>query len=87
MIVDEEKILFNKIIEHLKHKKDMKDDLNGLTLTIYETEMSKLSERFMKTLALLIEKGIIKSQDRNGKTYYQLIGDTKPIKMLKKKIE
>lgn len=77
MITDEEKILFNRIIEHLKLKKDMKDDLNGITLAIYETEMSKLSERFMITLSHLIEKGIItKSENQDKKIYYQLTNNS-----------
>ena len=78
MIADQEKILFNRIIEHLKHKKDMRDDLNGITLAIYNTEMSKLSERFMITLSHLIEKGIItKSENQDKKIYYQQTNNSK----------
>ena len=55
----------------------MKDDLNGITLAIYETEMSKLSERFMITLSHLIEKGIItKSENQDKKIYYQLTNNS-----------
>lgn len=69
--------LSHKIIEHLMSKENMQDDISGLVLDIYEKEMKQLSEKIIKHLSELKEKGIITEyKDGKGKQYYKLL---KPI--------
>jgi len=78
MNADEQRILLFRITDHLKLMEDKQDDLNGIILAIYETEVKDLSEKVISSLSRLIEKGIvIESKGQNGKCYYQLIQDKK----------
>ena len=70
----DQNIILTKIIDHLKLKDDKQDDLNGIILAIYESEIKKLHSEVIQTLSLMIKKSIIDEfKDSNRKTYYRLI--------------
>ena len=69
----DENIITSKIIDHLKLKEKKRDDLNGIILAIYESEIKNLHYKVAQTLANMIRKRIIDEfKDSNGKTYYRL---------------
>ena len=67
------KDLPERIIEHLRLKKETGDDLDGIALAIYQNEMKGLSDSIINNLSDLIESGKIKEFcSKNGKRYYKL---------------
>jgi hypothetical protein len=62
-----------KIIDHLLSANGQKDDLEGLTLSLYNKEMKNLSKVITNTLSQLVSKGIIKQiKNHNGRRYFKL---------------
>ena len=62
-----------KIIDHLLSTNNKKDDLEGLTLALYNKEMKNLSKVINNTLSQLVSKGIIKQvKNHNGQSYFKL---------------
>lgn len=62
-----------RIIKHLLDKKDHTDDLDGITLFVYENEVKELSDKVITTIGDLLSKGLlIESVHPSGKNYYQL---------------
>jgi hypothetical protein len=61
------------IIQHLLKKNDHKDDLEGISLFVYETDLNELSKRVLEKIRKLISEGVISEyDDTNGKKYYSL---------------
>ena len=61
------------IIQHLLKKKDHKDDLEGISLFVYENELKNLSNEIMSTISDLISKGLLKElKNSSGQKCYQL---------------
>ena len=74
--MDENTILFFRITDHLKLKENKQDDLNGIILAIYETEMKNLSQKVIMSLSHMIKKGIVTEfKTQGGKSYYQLVNN------------
>ena len=65
------------IIEHLMSRDKMQDDLSEIALAVYNKEISKLSDRVVDQLTILMHKGIIKRINENDISYYKLV---RPIK-------
>ncbi len=76
-----------KIVEHLTSKSIKKeDDLNGICLAIFESEINKLTDKMfndfsdtiIKELSELIDNGIITAyKDQNDKLLYRLVNSNK----------
>jgi hypothetical protein len=60
------------IIEHLMSRNNKLDDLSEIALAVYNKEISKLSDRVVDQLTILMHKGIIKRIYQDGKYYYKL---------------
>jgi len=61
------------IVQHLWEKKDHKDDLDGIALFVYNTEMKNLSDKILIEIAELLSRGLIKeSESYPGQKIYQL---------------
>ncbi len=61
------------IIQHLLKKKDHKDDLEGISIFVYEKELENLSGEIMSTIGDLVAKGLLKvSENSVGQKKYQL---------------
>ena len=65
------------IIEHLMSRDKMQDDLSEIALAVYNKEISKLSDRVVDQLTIIMHKGIIKRINENDISYYKLV---RPIK-------
>ena len=61
------------IIEHLLSRDNMQDDLSEIALAVYNKEISKLSDRVIDQLTILMHKGIIKRINQNDRSYFKLI--------------
>ena len=62
-----------KIIEYLLSKQDFKDDLDGIILTIMDSELYNLKDIILENLSYLITKLIVTEYvDSYGKRVYQL---------------
>ena len=61
------------IIEHLKSQDNKQDDLSEIALAVYNKEISKLSDRVVDQLTILMHKGIIKRINQNDRSYYKLV--------------
>ena len=73
MLQNENLILSRKIVEHLMSKEKMKDDLEGISLAIYESGITNVSKKLNMILSQLISKGIIiQTVDHHNKKYYNL---------------
>ena len=73
-ISDNQTSVAQRIIEHLKLKNYRGDDLDGITIAIYDQEMKVLSRQIVKDLAELITEGIIsETMDQDGKRRYKLV--------------
>ena len=73
----------DKIINHLASKNDHQDNLDGLILGLYESEIQVLSQKVTETLSNLISKGIIKEViNSNGERFFKLDKDLSEINKL-----
>ena len=73
--MDANQITFNiskSIIEHLMEQNNRQDDLSEIALAVYNKEISKLSDKVVDQITILMHKGIIKRIHRDGKYYYKL---------------
>jgi hypothetical protein len=62
-----------RIIQHLMEKKGHKDNIEGITLMIYEKEIKHLSDQIMDAIFDLLSRGlIVESSSSSGQKYYQL---------------
>jgi hypothetical protein len=65
--------LSQRIIDHLKLKKENSDLLDDIIIAMYDNEMKNLSEDILTSLNDLISKGIIVENKKNdNKTLYKL---------------
>jgi len=77
------KSLSDGIIQHLLQKKDHKDDLEGITLFIYEKELKNLSNEIMDVLADLVTHDLLVEYEHpEGKKYYLITDKQAPLKDL-----
>lgn len=61
------------IIQHLLRKKDHQDDLEGISLFIYEKELKNLSSEIISAINELVSKGLLKElENPSGQKSYQL---------------
>ena len=81
MIYSDQSKLSKRIIEHLMLRAEMKDDLEGIAIGIYDREIKELSMEIDRSLKNLINKGIIvlSNVTKDGKQYYQLLETPKQI--------
>jgi len=87
MISNNQSDISQKIVGHLSSKSIIKeDDLNGICLAIFESEINKLSDKMfkdfsdtiIKELSELIDNGIITAyKDQNDKLLYRLVNSNK----------
>ena len=65
-----------EITQHLRKKKDHKDDLEGIVIFFYKKELKNLSDEILSSLADLLSKGIIAElKNSSGQKCYQLSDD------------
>ncbi len=58
----------DRIIKYLLDKKDHQDDLEGITLFVYENEVKELSGEVMNAIGILLSKGLLKEcENSDGK--------------------
>jgi|WetSurMetagenome_2_1015567.scaffolds.fasta_scaffold56293_2 hypothetical protein len=77
------KNLSDGIIQHLLERKDHKDDIEGITLFIYEKELKNLSNEIMDVLADLVTHDLlVEHEDTEGKKYYLISDKQAPLKNL-----
>jgi hypothetical protein len=70
---DNSKKITDLIIQHLLKKQDHTDDLEGISLFVYESVLNELSERVLSTISKLIAQGIlVEITTLNGKKNYEL---------------
>ena len=63
----------DNIIQHLLQKKDHKDDLEGISLFVYEKELKNLSGEIISTIGDLVSKGLLKElKNSSGQKCYPL---------------
>ena len=73
---EKSKKITDLIIQHLLTKQDHKDDLEGISLFVYENELNELAGQIVVAVRNLIAKGMIKeSESLSGKNQYQLSND------------
>jgi predicted transcriptional regulator with HTH domain len=61
------------IIQHLLDTKDHKDDLDGISLSVFDKEMKNLSDDILTGIEELVSKGlIVECKNSSGEKYYRL---------------
>ena len=69
-----QKNLSDIIIKYLSDKKDHQDNLEGITLFVYENEVKELSGQVMNAIGDLLSKGLLKElENSDGRKSYQLL--------------
>lgn len=75
-IIKKLKNVGKEITQHLRGKKDHKDDLEGIIMFFYKKELKNLSDEILSSLADLLSKGIITElKNSSGQKCYQLSDD------------
>jgi hypothetical protein len=68
------------IVQHLQEKKDHKDDLEGITLSIYEKKIRSITDEITSAVNDLLQQGlIIESNNHSGQKIYKLSKDNAAI--------
>ena len=63
----------NSIIQHLLNNKDHIDDIEGISLFVYNKEIKNLSDEILAEILELISNGlVVEREDFPDKKYYQL---------------
>lgn len=68
------------IVQHLREKKDHKDDLEGIALSIYEKKIRSITDEITRAVNDLLLQGlIIESSNHSGQRIYKLNKDSATI--------